>query len=340
VVVKGAAKVVGRVVSEGEEVVVNPYNSTHPKMVFGVVRIPKGRVKKIEITVPSPEHEFQRRMAEATDADACYAIAEWCLAQKLKEQQAWALTVALRFDPDHAAARKALGAKAPRGNWVEQVQLARTLLAAPADQRGEAIASIRADRQYPFDERYLRRALRSQEQKRGLQTERPVALGADKLESGARYTLFVPEKYDPLQPTPLVIGLHGGGAGGADGKLVVGSGASAMNFYQQRCDARGWLCACPTALAAGWDGALNDALIDAIFDELAALYNIDENRVYLVGHSMGGGGTWVQGARLPERYAAVAPAASYGVRGIDAFGRTRSTARAAGSPKTAASRPS
>jgi len=323
VVVKGAGKVVGRVVSEGDEVVVNPYNSTHPKMVFGVKRFKKARVKKIDRTLPTSRHEFQRRLAEAGDAEACFQLAEWCLTQKLKGERAWALEAALRFDPDHAAARKALGSKAPRGNWLEQIDLARKLLELPAAERAETLTRIRADRYFPFDERYLQRVLRSTGQRRGYQKDRPVAMRADKLETGARYTLLVPDKYDPLRPTPLVIGLHGGGRGGADGKLVVGSGASAMNFYRQRCNARNWICVCPTALVAGWGGPKNNDLIDAIVEELSALYNIDENRIYLVGHSMGGGGTWVQGSRRPELYAAIAPAASYGVRGIDGFGKTR-----------------
>jgi pimeloyl-ACP methyl ester carboxylesterase len=323
VYLKGGKKLVGRVVSEGDEVVVNPYNSSHPEMVFGIVRVPGSKVKRIDRTTPSPAQEFHQKLAEAINADACIEIANWCAEHKLKLERRWALETALRFDPDHAAAKKALGRKAPGGRWPDQVELAKRLLEVPEAERAAVYSEIRADRSYPFSLRYLQRAVRSRSQKRGYQRDRPVALRADKLKTGACYTLHVPKSYDALRPTPLVIGLHGGGAGGADGKLVVGSGSQAMNFYQHRCERRGWICACPTALQAGWRGAANDGLIDAIVDELAALYNIDENRIYLVGHSMGGGGTWQQGARRPEMWAAVAPAASYGVQGIESFGKTR-----------------
>ena len=323
VVLKGGKKFVGRAIENGDEVIVNPYNSTHPKMIFGVERFPKSRVKRIDRTIPAPGHDFHRRLAEASDAAACIELAEWCARNKLKKERRWALEYALRLDADAVAARKLLGSRAPKGRWVDQLALARRLLDANDAERAEVVAEIRRDRAFPLSMRYLQRTLRSKAQKKGYQRDRPVALRADKLATGARYTLFVPDKYNPLLPTPLVIGLHGGGAGGADGKLVVGSGWQAMNFYQRRCDARGWICACPTALRAGWGGGANDDLIDAIIEELSALYNIDENRVYLVGHSMGGGGTWVQGARTPERWAAIAPAASYGVRGLDAFGKTR-----------------
>ncbi|MEM8884738.1 MAG: hypothetical protein AAGD14_11760 [Planctomycetota bacterium] len=321
VYLKGGRKLVGKVVSEEGEVVVNPYNSSHPEMQLDVVRVPASKVKRIVRTWPTPEQVFERRIAAAESADALVELAAWCAEEKLKAQRLWALERALRLDPDHAAARKALGSKAPRGRWPDQQQLVRDLF--DAEKRAEAWKAIRADRAFPHDERALRRMLRSQQQKRGEQKDRPVTMRADKLATGARYTLLVPESYDPLRPTPLVIGLHGGGRGGADGKLVVGDGWQAMNFYRNQCERRGWICVCPTALEAGWGGARNNALIDAILDEICALYHIDENRIYLVGHSMGGGGTWVQGARTPERWAAIAPAASYGVRGIADLIKTR-----------------
>jgi dipeptidyl aminopeptidase/acylaminoacyl peptidase len=38
-------------------------------------------------------------------------------------------------------------------------------------------------------------------------------------------------------------------------------------------------------------------------------FNIDPNRIYLMGHSMGGGGTWHIGIKYPEIWAALAPVA-------------------------------
>jgi len=39
-------------------------------------------------------------------------------------------------------------------------------------------------------------------------------------------------------------------------------------------------------------------------------YNVDRSRMYLMGNSMGGAGTWYLGTKFPERWAAIAPAAS------------------------------
>jgi len=310
---KGGKRLVGRIADDGDPVVLNPFNSIVPGMTWGVEKVPKDRVRKLERTLPTPEHEYQARLAEAKTAQDCLDLAAWCDERKLRDQREWALERALRLDPD-SEARKLLGSRAPKGRWPEQVELARKILAGEGSRPGP---------DFPFDELYLQRARRSLGQPKGEQKDRPVALRADKLESGARYTLFVPDDYDPLRPTPLVIGLHGGGAGGADGQLVVGDGWQAMAFYRGECGKRGWICACPTAVRAGWGGQKNDALVDAVLEEVAALYNVDENRVYLVGHSMGGGGTWVQGTRAPERWAAIAPAASYGPRGIDGLLKSR-----------------
>jgi len=51
-------------------------------------------------------------------------------------------------------------------------------------------------------------------------------------------------------------------------------------------------------------------------------FNIDENRVYLTGHSMGGHGTWHLGINYPDQFAAVGPSAgwisiwSYRIKGM------------------------
>ena len=78
---KGAGKLVGKVVSEGDEVVVNPYNSSHPEMVLDVRRVPASRVRSIKKTLPWPAHDFHRRLAAAVDASACVELAQWCKAQ-------------------------------------------------------------------------------------------------------------------------------------------------------------------------------------------------------------------------------------------------------------------
>jgi predicted peptidase len=47
-----------------------------------------------------------------------------------------------------------------------------------------------------------------------------------------------------------------------------------------------------------------------VIELVANEYGIDRSRMYLMGNSMGGAGTWYLGTKFPERWAAIAPAAS------------------------------
>ncbi|MHC4223342.1 MAG: HEAT repeat domain-containing protein, partial [Planctomycetota bacterium] len=158
---------------------------------------------------------------------------------------------------------------------------------------------------------YLGRARRSAALPKGRHDKTPLTLRS-KAVSGATYSIYVPTKYDPLTPTALVVGLHGGGRGGKDRTLVTGSGESAMNFYQFEAESWNWIVVCPSALAAPWGNKRNEVFIDALLDEMAMLYNIDESRIYLTGHSMGGFGTWQWAPRREEIWAACSPCAGGG----------------------------
>ena len=47
-----------------------------------------------------------------------------------------------------------------------------------------------------------------------------------------------------------------------------------------------------------------------VIERVLAEYRIDPDRIYLVGHSGGGGGVWRFAAKYPDRWAAVAPIAT------------------------------
>jgi poly(3-hydroxybutyrate) depolymerase len=137
------------------------------------------------------------------------------------------------------------------------------------------------------------------------------------------YELFVPSKYDRSRPTPLVVALH-----------CLGSDAQHMIRYEgltELAEARGYLVVAPMGYnSRGWYGSRGpgrasergDAANDpANLGELSEKdvmnvlgiirneFNIDQRRIYLMGHSMGGGGTWHLGIKHPGLWAALAPAA-------------------------------
>ena len=43
-------------------------------------------------------------------------------------------------------------------------------------------------------------------------------------------------------------------------------------------------------------------------------FNVDDRGIYLIGQSMGGGGTWYLGTKHPDIWAALAPMAPRGLR--------------------------
>jgi poly(3-hydroxybutyrate) depolymerase len=137
------------------------------------------------------------------------------------------------------------------------------------------------------------------------------------------YELFVPSSYDSSRPTPLIIALHG-----------LGSTPSQVIRYQGMTDLaeeRGYIVAAPFGYnTRGWYGSRGpgrasdrgDAATDPenlgelseldvmnVLRIVRAEYNVDPARIYLMGHSMGGGGTWHIGIRNPDLFAALGPVA-------------------------------
>jgi predicted esterase len=115
--------------------------------------------------------------------------------------------------------------------------------------------------------------------------------------------LFVPEAAQAGKPMPLVVALHG--AGGSENLFFDAYGYGLIARLAQD---RGWMVVAPRA---GW---LFDAAppVPAIVDELAKLYPVNKQRIYVVGHSMGAmhAVTLAQEgdprAGTPGRYAAIA----------------------------------
>jgi len=133
----------------------------------------------------------------------------------------------------------------------------------------------------------------------------------------SNYLLFLPSAYGEgtERSWPLILHLHGGGGRGTDPER--------MRPYPlvQRLDEEPdfpFVVVTPQC-PPGRGGPMGDLwtehadLVLAILDQVVASHRIDEDRVYLVGHSMGGYGTWYLGHLAPERFAAIVPIAGPGV---------------------------
>lgn len=105
-------------------------------------------------------------------------------------------------------------------------------------------------------------------------------------------------------PWPLVLFLHG--AGERDGEEraphEVGLGP-AMEAHPERFPCVVLLPRCPANV--WWTDVLDH--VDAALAAGLERYDVDLDRVYLTGMSMGGYGTWTYGARHADRFAALLP---------------------------------
>ncbi|HKA07061.1 MAG TPA: prolyl oligopeptidase family serine peptidase [Gemmataceae bacterium] len=130
------------------------------------------------------------------------------------------------------------------------------------------------------------------------------------------YALYVPTTYDKAKKTPLMIALHG-----------LGSNPQQIMRYPGLTDLaekHGYIVAAPMGYnPRGWYGALvgkkktepenlselSEKDVMNVLEIVRKEYTIDADRIYLMGHSMGGGGTWYLGIKHPDLWAGLAPIA-------------------------------
>lgn len=118
------------------------------------------------------------------------------------------------------------------------------------------------------------------------------------------YLLHVPEDYAkyPDKKWPVIFYLHGRHASGKNLKSVERYG---LPYYLMKGKKLDFIVVSPQCpWGKNW---ASENWFDPVFDEVAAKLKIDESRVYLIGMSMGGFGTWELANRMPDRFAAISP---------------------------------
>ena len=136
-----------------------------------------------------------------------------------------------------------------------------------------------------------------------------------------RYDLYIPPQYNPNTPTPLVITLHGTG----------GNGRYHLNqaSWKDKADEAGFIVVAPYGqpVVPGrpratrlWNVSLRPSsprsqiddvqFFRVLLNKLQRNLNIDQNRIYVVGHSNGGEMAFLLGRKLSKKLAAIAAVAS------------------------------
>jgi pimeloyl-ACP methyl ester carboxylesterase len=126
------------------------------------------------------------------------------------------------------------------------------------------------------------------------------------------YGMYVPPSYPTARKAlPLIIYLHG----------LNGLPCEPFNNVdgiEQPLEQRGYLLAAPLGRGDYWYRGAGERDVLDVLRDVQRHYRVDPNRIYLMGHSMGGAGTYNIALRHPDLFAAVAP-----VEGVDSAGLWR-----------------
>ena len=150
------------------------------------------------------------------------------------------------------------------------------------------------------------------------------------------YRVYVPKSYTASQATALVIALHGLG-GNEDGFFD-----NYDRLPPQLAEKHGFLLTAPLGFrrdgfygsgvmgagdaASRRSGEYSEKDVLEVLRLMKASYNVDESRIYLMGHSMGAIGTWALASKYPQTWAALgafagtgSPALAEAMKGIPQF---------------------
>ena len=148
------------------------------------------------------------------------------------------------------------------------------------------------------------------------QSGRQVAWTLDETEAPYGYHQYLPPDYgEDDAPHPLLVFLHGSGERGDGTSLldrVLRHGPPRVIAAAEWPADRPFVVLSPQLDTT--QGAWSVENVDAFIDHAVDTYDVDPDRIYLTGLSLGGHGTWAYAAAHPDRLAAAAPVCGDGQR--------------------------
>jgi predicted peptidase len=126
-----------------------------------------------------------------------------------------------------------------------------------------------------------------------------------------RYAVWLPPGHSKqAKGWPAIVFLHGSGECGSDGEKPVRIGLGpALQAHPERWPFVVVFPQKPTADEEWWE---HESLVFSVLADARGQFGIDEKRVALAGMSQGGHGTWMIGARHPDRWRCLVPVCGYG----------------------------
>ena len=127
------------------------------------------------------------------------------------------------------------------------------------------------------------------------------------------YRLMKPLSFDESKRYPVIVSLHGAGGRGTDNRKQLKDWNKLLADKQRRTDYPCYV------LAPQSDGLWNKTHLENIKSIIKALPSVDMDRIYILGHSMGGHGTYILIQVDPGYFAAAAPSAGSGLKRTEEF---------------------
>jgi predicted peptidase len=130
---------------------------------------------------------------------------------------------------------------------------------------------------------------------------------------GMPYRLMKPIDFNESKQYPLIVSLHGSGGKGRDNQKQLKDWNRLLAEEQARSAHPCYV------LAPQADGLWNADHLEKIQAIVKDTPSVDMNRIYILGHSMGGHGTYIMIQIVPDYFAAAAPSAGSGLRTTEDF---------------------
>jgi predicted esterase len=121
------------------------------------------------------------------------------------------------------------------------------------------------------------------------------------------YRIYVPSSYDSGRPAPLIIAMHG--TGGNESTLFDDK-AYQQGAIKRAAEKHGVLLVSPLGRGITEYRGIGENDVFCVLEAVRKRYRVDDNRIYLTGHSMGGTGAAYLALHHPDQFAAVAPLAA------------------------------
>jgi alpha-beta hydrolase superfamily lysophospholipase len=117
------------------------------------------------------------------------------------------------------------------------------------------------------------------------------------------YNLYIPTARDGVRSLPLVVALHGKGA--------TWESWFAATTVREWAEEEGFIVVTPHGRGNWFYLGPGETDVLEVIEDVAAFCEVDRDRIYLIGHSMGGFGTWHLAASHPDTFAAIVPMATW-----------------------------